>query len=300
MTTHSRLHTISQLFRSSWQVIKRNPKLLLFPFVNAAIYFLSPLVFVPWPLIAHQVTNAITTRDADQFIDLQNTWMQNMTLADYLYLVLFNVATTFLATFINVAFYNEIFYALDGGIASLRGGLQFAKQRLRPIVLWSLFASSVPTLPRIFKNCVKWDGSIVTFPIVLAWGVATVFVIPILIRGDNSEPMALFRDSARILKKALGELIIGFIKIQFTGIVIGVAIMFVVAAAMSPFLSPAQMFNDPLIGPDIMLCTMPVIWVQIVATNIYCCVLYIYASEGAVPEPFTPEMMDAAWKVKKA
>lgn len=29
------------------------------------------------------------------------------------------------------------------------------------------------------------------------------------------------------------------------------------------------------------------------------CALYVYASEGVVPAPYTVEMMDTAWKVRK-
>jgi len=36
------------------------------------------------------------------------------------------------------------------------------------------------------------------------------------------------------------------------------------------------------------------------ATHVYRCALYVYASEGVIPEPFTAELMDAGWKVKKA
>jgi hypothetical protein len=36
-----------------------------------------------------------------------------------------------------------------------------------------------------------------------------------------------------------------------------------------------------------------------VAGNVYRCALYLYAAEGVIPEPYSPEMLDMAWKVKK-
>jgi hypothetical protein len=36
-----------------------------------------------------------------------------------------------------------------------------------------------------------------------------------------------------------------------------------------------------------------------VAGHIYRGALYVYATEGVVPAPYTAELMDAAWKVKK-
>ena len=35
------------------------------------------------------------------------------------------------------------------------------------------------------------------------------------------------------------------------------------------------------------------------ATHVYRCALYVYASEGVVPGPYTAEMMNAGWKVKR-
>jgi hypothetical protein len=36
-----------------------------------------------------------------------------------------------------------------------------------------------------------------------------------------------------------------------------------------------------------------------VAGHIYRGALYVYATEGVAPAPYTAELMDAAWKVKK-
>jgi hypothetical protein len=35
------------------------------------------------------------------------------------------------------------------------------------------------------------------------------------------------------------------------------------------------------------------------AGHVYRCALYVYASEGVVPGTFTPELLNAGWKVKK-
>jgi hypothetical protein len=35
------------------------------------------------------------------------------------------------------------------------------------------------------------------------------------------------------------------------------------------------------------------------ATGVYRCALYVFASEGVVPEPYTSEMMNAGWTVKR-
>jgi hypothetical protein len=37
-----------------------------------------------------------------------------------------------------------------------------------------------------------------------------------------------------------------------------------------------------------------------VATDVFRCALYVYASEGVVPQPYTTELLNAGWKVKKS
>jgi hypothetical protein len=41
-------------------------------------------------------------------------------------------------------------------------------------------------------------------------------------------------------------------------------------------------------------------YVSGVAGHVYRCALYMYASEGVVPEPYNQELLDMAWKVKKS
>lgn len=41
-------------------------------------------------------------------------------------------------------------------------------------------------------------------------------------------------------------------------------------------------------------------YVSGVASDVYRCALYMYATEGVVPEPYNQELLDMAWKVKKS
>jgi len=37
-----------------------------------------------------------------------------------------------------------------------------------------------------------------------------------------------------------------------------------------------------------------------IASNLFRGALYIYASEGVVPKPYSEELLDTAWEIKKA
>jgi hypothetical protein len=49
-----------------------------------------------------------------------------------------------------------------------------------------------------------------------------------------------------------------------------------------------------------MMCIMifPLSWITNVVNSVYRCALFIYATEGVIPEPFDKELLDSAWKVK--
>ena len=45
-----------------------------------------------------------------------------------------------------------------------------------------------------------------------------------------------------------------------------------------------------------LLAVVGLFFVIYMATHVYRCALYVYASEGVVPGPYTAEMMNAGWK----
>lgn len=297
MTAPSRLHTSSQLFRSCWQILKRQPKLLLFPLVNAVVVVVIALFFVPWPFLVHQAHALLTTGQPDH---PEEKIAQLNSLAVALYLIALYVTSMFVATFLNVAFYQEIFRALESEPVSIRGGLRFAATRLRTIILWSLLASSVGILLRTIEGRLGLAGRLGGALAGLAWSLAAVFVIPALVRDEKAGPLTLLRHSTRTLKKTWGESILGYIGIQgtefitfFCLLIPGLFCAYVIAALFA-----LPMFFVSI--PFILLAVIGCAWVTSVANSVYRCALYIYATEGVVPEPFTPAMMDAAWKVKKA
>jgi hypothetical protein len=49
---------------------------------------------------------------------------------------------------------------------------------------------------------------------------------------------------------------------------------------------------------ELLLLAVPMGFIGSVVNPIYRCALYIYATEGVVPDNFDQEMMDSAWKVK--
>jgi uncharacterized membrane protein YeaQ/YmgE (transglycosylase-associated protein family) len=201
----------------------------------------------------------------------------------------------------NAAFYHQILQALAGETVSMRAGFAFAHSRLRAILLWSLFAGLVGLVIRFLSQRFGWVGRIIMGLIGTAWSVASVFAIPVLIREENLNPFGLLRRSSALLKKTWGEGLVGYVGFSILGwfVVLGAIAFFLSIAILSALIPHPLVLLIPgvILG---VLALMAVGYLANTAAAVYRGALYIYASEGVVPELFTAEQLDAAWKVKRA
>ncbi len=294
MSWSARLETSWQLLQRSLQVLRSNPRLLLFPVVATgcaivlAIFFFVPVIALGvalggmhaghWAPFVHKVNGAVM----------------------YPYWALLYLVSMFVATFFNVAFYHEILRAFAGEPVSLANGLRFARSRIRGILMWSLLAGSVGLIIRAIEERLGWVGRFVMGLVGVAWSVAAVFAIPVIIRGENTNPVAVLRDSAATLKRTWGESLVGFVGIRLAGVALVLtSLVFVALAVLVTFATHARFVLFVVIGGWVLTIAVAAFLISM-ATHVYRCALYVYASEGVIPEPFTPELMNAAWKVKKA
>lgn len=303
-----RLWNSWQLFRSSIHVLVHNPKLLLFPVVTfvctvvIALFFFAPVLLVPtghpWNTGAHWLAVAGHWGHLTRTGSHSQQWHPNA--AAYGYLAVIYLVSMVCATFFNVAFYHQILRALAGGRVALGEGLEFACRRIRPILMWSLFAGLVGLVIKSLENRLGWVGQLVMRLVGLAWSVASVFAIPVMIREPNANPLALLRNSTSTLKKTWGEALIGFVGIALgSWLLLAGIFLFVALAALTIVLLHLPALLLPLgIGWFLVVVTFG--YLINVANDVFRCALYVYASEGVVPEPFTADLMDSAWKVKRS
>jgi hypothetical protein len=295
------------LFVSSLQIIGRQPKLLLFPAMAFAstlvviLCFLAPVALLPtghtwgqlehWKAVAHRLFELAPSGGS--------TRQAIPTTTAGIYLVVLYLASMFCATFFNVASYHEIIKALAGDEVSIGEGLRFANRRLRAILIWSLFAGAVGLIIMALEKRFGWVGRWVMRFVGMAWSVASVFVIPVIVREECANPFALLRTSAATLKKTWGESLIGYV-----GIAIGSWIILLgsLALLVAVGLMLALLHHPVLILAVVALWVLALVafsYLVSVANRTFRGALYVYASEGVVPAPYSVELLDAAWKVRK-
>jgi hypothetical protein len=205
----------------------------------------------------------------------------------------------FLATFFNVAFYSEIIAALNGKGVSLRRGLLTACSRLPSILAWSLLAGLVGWLIRTLEQRLPLAGRIMTGLIGMAWSIAAVFAIPVIIQEQPiRNPIKILRQSAMRLKRTWGEGLIGYLGFSAGSVVIfaGSLLPLLLAGALALLFQSVWLIA--IAGVIWVLGLLCIAYVSAVAGHVYRCALYLYASEGVVPDPYNQELLDMAWKVR--
>jgi hypothetical protein len=298
-----------QLFKSSVKVIQTHPKLLVFPIVTGlltlaiALFFLAPVVLVI--LAPHWIQGSGIHAIADRvgFLRFQQGGRFNLAIQPIGTLLLAGMylLNMFLATLSSVAFNSEILEALAGRPVSIRHGLEAACRRWKAVLFWSLLAGSIGLLIRALEQRFAFLGRLVAGMIGLAWSVASIFAIPVLVRETSvSNPFEVLSKSARTIKATWGEMLVGYLGMQGTNLFVlwGSILLWVAGGAM------AIVFSNPWIllavGVPWVLGLIAYGYVSSIASRVYLCALYVYASEGTVPGPYDASMMNQAWKLKKS
>jgi len=209
------------------------------------------------------------------------------------------LVSMFFATFFNVAFYSEIIAALNGRGVSFRRGLGVARSRLPSILAWSLLAGVVGWLIRSIEQRLPFAARIVTGLVGVAWSIAAVFAIPVIIQEQPvRNPLKILQQSAMTLKRSWGEGLIGYVGFSAASLMIFGCSLLPLALAGALALYFQSFWLLVVAGVVWVLGLLLIAYVSGVAGHVYRCALFIYASEGVIPEPYDQELLDMAWKVK--
>jgi hypothetical protein len=294
------------LFKSSLMVIVRNKELLIFPiFISAAtavilLFFLAPAAL--WPTGHSYFSWEHWQSLGHTFFTKSGSGPNQISFspAAVAYLVFLYLVSMFVATFFNVAFYHEILEALSGRPVSLGRGLKFACSRWKAILMWALFAGMIGLIIKAIEQRFEIVGRIIARLIGVAWSIASVFVIPIMVHDEETaNPFELLKKSAGILKRAWGEGLIGYIGIGAINAVIMVGSVVIVAATA---VISAKLNNFWLLG-GVIGCWVVflLLWSYLmnVASLVFKGALYLYAAEGVVSEPYDQQLLNSAWKFKR-
>lgn len=194
--------------------------------------------------------------------------------------------------YFNAALVGAAQIRLDGGNPTLGDGLRLANAHALPILGFAAISATVGLLLRRGKRRRRGLESAVTAAAGMAWQVATLLVIPVLL-SRKIGPIDAIVESGKLLKRTWGENLIGTVgiwagyKAAFAALLIASAAAVFFAFRASPALAAA------VAG----LCAAAMVLLVIVksaVSAVYTAVLYRYAVSGETAAGFEQARIEQA------
>ncbi len=258
---------------ASWQILRRDKELLLFPLVSfvacAAVLaaFLGPMVladtYMPPP------SDSSVLDQVAYYGPLFALYLCNYTI-----IVFFNAAIAACAV-----------KRMAGGNPTLGDGLAAAASRLPHVIGWAVVAATVGVVLRIIEDRWKGLGRFVAGLLGTAWSLATFLVVPVLV-VERCGPLSALKRSAALLRRTWGEQVIGEFSFGVLFILLALpALLALGAAAALGGLGPAVLVAGPAAVYLVILGLVYSVLMVVFQSGVY-----LVASGGQMPEGFEAEL----------
>lgn len=273
-----------RLAQSSWQVLRTDKQLIVFPILSGfcCLLVLASFIlpFVAQPQWAQAVGNAVDQNG-------QPPWWT------YVVVFAFYFCNYFVIVFFNAAVVSCALIRFNGGEPTIGDGLAAAGRSLPQIAAWALVSATVGMILKAIENIHEKAGQFVSALLGTAWTVMTYFVVPVLVVERVGPGRALSR-SLSILKQTWGEALVGRFGIGLFMLLLalpGVALMVLAVVVGANANAAAGM----ALGVAAVLYFLLLSAVGSALQGIFVGALYQYAANGAVPEGFDGATMRQAF-----
>jgi hypothetical protein len=271
-----------RLAGQSWQVIRRDRSLLVFPILSAISIGIA-LVAIWAPAALLGVFAGAESIDESNPVAIA-------------FLVLTAYVSTFLAIFFNVALASCASRSFEGADTRVGEGLAAARERTGQIAAWALLATTVGLILQALEERLPLAGRLAVWLVGVAWTIATYLVVPVLAH-ERVGPIDALKRSGSIVRQRWGESITGNVGIGLITALIGVTVAVVFGAlAVGVANSAAAAVTVAGIG---ILCVALVAVVGSALTQVFNVAVYRFATlgEGDVG-PFDADDLAHAFKRK--
>ena len=179
--------------------------------------------------------------------------------------------------------------------------INFARSKISLIFTWSIIVATVGLILRLIDTIAERAGgpgrlvlNILTSILGIMWSIITIFVVPAMVY-HNLRPMDAIKRSIETLKRTWGESLIryfGLGTIEFLFFLLGIIVTFILFSILAG-LGSIGVIITIIIS---VLYFLGVILVFNVANTIFNTALYVYADTGKIPEGYSQEIVQNAFK----
>ena len=279
----NRLANSWELIKASAAVLRADKELIVFPIVSGVLTLLVTISFAVPTFLAG-------------FID-QTTSRGGVPFAGYVIAFLFYLAQYFVIIFCNSALVGAALMRLDGGNPTVRDGFRIAFAHIGAIFGYALISATVGLILRTIGRRGGIIGQIVASLFGLAWHLATYLVIPVLV-VENVGPIEAIKRSAQYLRKTWGEQLVGNLGV---GLIFGLLFFAVILVAGGAVFLAAATHSVILVVGIIVIAVLALLFFGLISaalSGIYEAAVYRYAAQGKTDGPFSPQLVQNAFKTK--
>jgi len=289
-----RIATSFTLARSSWDVLRRDKQLLLFPIVSGIGCTLVLASFlIPVGVIASR----------GGFDGLKNA-NGNVQLPWWFYVGLFAFyfCNYFVIVFCNAGLISCAIMRFNGETPTLGDGFRAAASRLPQILAWALVSATVGVLLKAVESGHKRVGEIISAVLGTAWTIMTYFVVPVLV-VEKVGPFQAVARSLTLLKATWGEALIGNLGLGFFKFLLALPLILLIGLGVA--LVATSNAAGPLLVVAVAVFAVAALYflvylaVASALETIFLSALYQYAAFNTVPSGFETDSMARAFRSSK-
>ncbi len=266
------------LIKASWEVLRKDKELLLFPVLSGIICIIITASFlIPAVLMG---VGLDTNHQSSPLV--------------YFGIFLFYLVTYFVVIFFNAGLVACAHIRLTGGDPTFSDGISAAKKNIGQIFIWAVISATIGLVLQAIRDNNNIVSQIISSMIGVAWSLLTFFVIPVMIIEKKSVFESI-TESASLFKRTWGETVVG------QG---GVALIFLLIALIA--LVPVTLMMMTGVGElmiaavTLYLLLLILLFVMVNAMQgIFNTALYLYAKNGTVPDVFSKDLIEQAFRQKK-
>ncbi|MCU1459897.1 MAG: hypothetical protein JWL73_3989 [Actinomycetia bacterium] len=275
-----KLKTSWALAKSSWDVLRQDKQLTIFPV----------LTFVGWVVVAVSFLGLVlVTRTTDA--------AGNKTLGPigYVLFALAYLAFAFVWTYFLAALVAGANERLSGGDPTIASAFATANKRLHVILAWSLILATVGLVLQAIRERLGFVGVLIAGALGAAWEILTFLTVPIIVM-EGVGPIDALKRSGQLFKQTWGENLVGQAGLGLVGLVAILPGVLVIGLGMATGVT-AVVVGAVIVG-GVYLCVAAAILNTL--TGIYRVALYRFATEGKAPAGFDDAIMVSAFQPKKS
>lgn len=278
-----------ELVKASFNVLKSNRELMLFPLVSAIGVVIVMIAFTI-PLLAAGIIQAIAGGDGDLSSGQSVLGLFMMFL---FYFVMYTVII-----FSNTALVGAAMMQLRGEKPTVRDGFRMASERMGPIMGYAAISATVGVILNMIRDEENFLSQIIASIISVAWTVITFLVIPVLVM-ENVGPIEAIKRSGSLLRQTWGEQVVGTFAMGMIFGLITMAVIFLLGLPLMALLSATGSAALMFLGVAIIvIVVMAINLVGSALNGIFQAALYKYATEGEAGEFFPESMVAGAFQPK--